>query len=323
MDDGQLVRVLDGPWRVGALLAGAHAAGSRFIQPDPIGPAQLLTVHDVALLQYLESAWQRWRAAGLAEPVVPDSFGPRGLRSHPADADIRALAAFYCRDTCTPIIEGTWTAAQEAAAVALTAARLATEGTRCAYALCRPPGHHASRAEFSGFCYLNNAALAAAALRAKGRVAIVDLDFHHGNGTQDLFWNDPEVFYCSLHGPPERHFPFFSGFAHERGGDDATGTVRNLPMPDGTDGPRYLDALAYGLAEITSFHPTAVVVSLGLDIAHNDPVGTFRLNDECLYLVGIALGQMRLPTVVVQEGGYDLAGLTGQLSAFLRGLVGA
>jgi acetoin utilization deacetylase AcuC-like enzyme len=173
----------------------------------------LTSVHDGAMVRFLQTAWQRWTAEGLEGPVYPDSFGPRaGIRDAGPDASVRALAGYYCRDTCTPIVAGTWTAAIASAAIAATAAGYAMRGAAATYALCRPPGHHAARTEFSGFCYLNNAAVAAAALTALGPVAVVDLDFHHGNGTQDVFWNDPRVFYCSLHGPVGRHFPFFSGW---------------------------------------------------------------------------------------------------------------
>lgn len=324
VDDGQLVAVLDAPERVQALLAGACSVGARPVDPDPFDPACLLTVHDAALLDYLQTAWHRWSAVGLPGPVVPDSFGPRDQPRAPGpNADVRALAGFYCRDTATPIIEDTWWAAAEAAAVAITAARVVDEGARLAYALCRPPGHHASRAEYSGFCYLNNAVLAARRLGAGVRVAMVDLDFHHGNGTQDLVWDDPDIFYGSLHGPPDRHFPFFSGFADERGGPGAEDTIHNVPLPDGAGGQLYLDRLAAVLERVKEFRPDRVVVSLGLDIARSDPVGTFLLDAEDLYQVGTAVGGLALPTVVVQEGGYSLAGLTEQVAAVLGGMQNA
>ncbi|WP_328603301.1 histone deacetylase family protein [Amycolatopsis sp. NBC_00345] len=321
VDDGQLVPVLDLPIRVARLLEGAMGAGAELVEPDPAPGDSLLAVHDPEMIRYFETAHPRWSADGRTGPVVPDSFGPRrgGRRPEPG-ADVRAEAGYFCRDTATPIIETTWRAAQWAAASAITAARLVTEGTNWAYALCRPPGHHAARGEYSGFCYLNNAALAASGLRAHGRVAILDIDFHHGNGTQELFWEAPDVFYASLHGSPRRHFPFYCGYADERGADSCRGTVLNVPLPDGTDGKRYLGELHDVVARIAEFGASHLVISLGLDIARDDPVGTFELGNDDLYQVGAAAGQLGLPTVITQEGGYDVPGLGDQLRAFLLGL---
>jgi len=322
VDDGQLVEVLDTPLRAAALLDGARNAGATLVRADPVGREALLGVHDSTMLDYLESAYAQWAATGLRGPVVPDSFGPRdGVRRPGPDADIRARAAYYCRDTATPIVEDTWPAAKEAAAVALTAAQRVDDGAPWAYALCRPPGHHAAREEFSGFCYLNNAALAASTLKSRhGRVGIIDLDFHHGNGTQDLFWDDADVFYTSLHGPPDRHFPFFSGFGDEKGGDDAPGATLNFPMPDGTEDNQYLTTLERAAEAVAGFDPACLVVSLGLDIARTDPVGTFRITHGGLRRAGRLIGQLGRPAVIVQEGGYDLVGLSAQLEAFLGGL---
>jgi acetoin utilization deacetylase AcuC-like enzyme len=229
------------------------------------------------------------------------------------------LAGHYCRDTCSPIVASTWPAAREAADLALTAAALVKQGSSLLYALCRPPGHHAARADFSGFCYLNNAALAATSLKEMGRVAVVDLDFHHGNGTQDVFWADPDVFYGSVHGHPDHHFPFFSGFAQERGAPEAAGTTLNIPLPDGTDGLRYGTAVDRLLGAVSAFGPASLVVSLGFDMTASDPVGTFDVDDEDLWCLGGRLASLGLPMVVVQEGGYAMDRLEFQVEAFFRG----
>lgn len=321
LDDGRVVDVLDRAVRVDALLRGARRMGGALLGPDPIRAEDLSGVHTPGLIAFLESAWERWRDEGLPPPMFPDSFGPRWhCRPPEGTASVRLQAGYYCRDTCTPIVEETWAAALESAAVARTGAKLVCEGTRLAYALCRPPGHHAARDEFSGFCYLNNAALAAHDLRVMGRVAVIDLDFHHGNGTQDIFWSDPDVFYLSLHGDPDHGFPFFSGRADERGGAGAEGTVRNVPLADGTTGEAYLGALGTALEEVSAFGPATLVISLGLDVAASDPVGTFRLHDRHLAEAGRLLSGLGVPAVVVQEGGYDVPRLDGQISAFLTGL---
>jgi acetoin utilization deacetylase AcuC-like enzyme len=322
LDDGRSVPVLDRPDRVSALLSGARQAGSEIRRADPIDPIELRAVHDPGMVVFLETAFDRWLAEGLTPPLFPDSFGPpAGLRMHLADVSIRALAGYYCRDTCSPVVAGTWAAALDSAAIAVSAARLLVGGGRHAYALCRPPGHHAARGNFSGFCYLNNAALAANRLRELGRVAVVDLDFHHGNGTQDIFWSDPDVFYLSLHGFPGRHFPFFSGWPHERGGPGAEGTVLNKPLADRTTGAEYVAQLADGLTRVTEFGPSSIVVSLGLDMAATDPVGTFQLSDSDLEQAGRMIGELGQPAVAIQEGGYDLERLDRQICAFLTGFV--
>jgi acetoin utilization deacetylase AcuC-like enzyme len=319
--DGVRTGVLDTPDRVGALLTGALAAGAAVVSPDPVTATDLVTVHDGAMVEFLRTAWSRWLAEGLEPPVFPVCAGPRQrVRRPDPRMTVRALAAYYCRDTCSPLTAATWDAALESAASAITAARLIRGGKRAVYALCRPPGHHAARAEFSGFCYLNNAALAARALQTLGRVAVVDLDFHHGNGTQDVFWNDPDVLYASVHGDPRRYFPFFSGFAEETGGPRARGLTLNVPLPDGTDGRGYLRAVTTILHRVSRFSPDAVVVSLGLDIADTDPVGTFAVDQTSLLAAGELLAGLGKPLLVVQEGGYDLAELGKQVAAFLTGI---
>ncbi len=319
--DGARAEVLDTPRRVEALLRGAVSAGATILDPDPVVAGDLTAVHDGEMIEFLRTAWSRWIAADLTPPIFPVCAGPRDSPRHPGpEATVRALAAYFCRDTCSPIVAGTWDAVVESAALALTGARLIRDGRRAVYALCRPPGHHAARADFSGFCYANNAALAADALRTLGRVAVLDLDFHHGNGTQDVFWNDPEVFYASVHGDPRLHFPFFSGYADEVGGPGARGTTLNVPLPDGTGGAAYLRSLSQVIDHVAGFGPRTIVVSLGLDICDTDRVGTFCVGPEALMTVGTLVADLGVPVLVVQEGGYDLDQLDQQLAAFLTGL---
>jgi acetoin utilization deacetylase AcuC-like enzyme len=202
-----------------------------------------------------------------------------------------------------------------AADVALTAADLVADGAPAAYALCRPPGHHAGPGYYGGFCLLNNAAIAARALARRGRVAVVDVDFHHGNGTQDIFWEDPEVLYVSLHGDPAGHYPFFTGAADEAGGGPGAGTTRNLPLPDA-----YTEALDEALALVAAFDPATLVVSAGFDTYAGDPIGAFAVTTEGFGRIGAALAGVDRPTLVVQEGGYALEALGANAVALLAGL---
>ena len=190
-------------------------------------------------------------------------------------------------------------------------------GCRVAYAVCRPPGHHAERKVYGGFCYFNNAAIAAHHLSRHGRVAVLDIDFHHGNGTQDIFYNRCDVLTVSVHGHPNHAFPYFSGFANEVGEGDGMGYNRNFPLPAGTDEPRYLLAFDKAVACVIRFRPDFLVLSVGLDVLKNDPTGTFCLTAASLRRIGKRLGQLGLPMLVVQEGGYNLRNLkTGSVSLF-------
>ena len=221
------------------------AAGHPLVEPAPHGIEPLLAVHEPGLLRFLEQGWAAWRADGGPEVLIPDSFPiPRLARGGGRDLGGGVgRPGWFCFDTATPMVAGSFTAALAAADAALTAADLVAAGAPAVYALCRPPGHHAGPGYYGGFCFLNNAAIAARSLHRLGRVAIVDVDFHHGNGTQDVFWEDPEVLYVSLHGDPAGHYPHFTGAADETGGGAGAGTNRNLPLPDGTGDDEYLASL--------------------------------------------------------------------------------
>jgi acetoin utilization deacetylase AcuC-like enzyme len=276
-------------------------------QPD----SGVLAIHDGELLDFLASAWSDWQAAGLdrdpgQDRVVPYIFPDPSLFSgFPAmrAAAISARAGQFAYDTMTLIGPGTWKAARAAVDTALTAAELVLGDERVAYALCRPPGHHATRSAFGGSCYLNNAAAAAARLRAEtgGRVAVIDIDAHHGNGTQAIFWDDPEVLVGSVHvDPGAGWFPHFLGFADETGG----GANRNLPLAPGSGDEDWLSAVGE-LAEWAR-GAEALVVALGVDAAGGDPESPLEVTPAGFRAAGRTLGELGLPTVLVQEGGYDL-----------------
>ncbi len=305
--------------------------GARFVaaagQPD----AAVLAVHDPSLVAYLASAWGDWTVAGLTEDpgqdrVVPYVFLHPGLlsdRPPGIPAATTARAGYFAYDTMTLIGPGTWEAARAAVDAAVTAADLVLGGEPAAYACCRPPGHHATRDCFGGSCYLNNTAAAAARLRGAvdGPVAVIDVDAHHGNGTQAIFYDDPGVLVGSVHvDPGAGWFPHFLGFAGETGAGAGTGANRNLPLAPGAGDERWLAAVA-DLAEwARAGGARALVVALGVDAAAGDPESPLRVSAGGFRAAGRALGALGLPTVVVQEGGYDLAAIGPLVGEALAGI---
>lgn len=311
----------------------ALAATGGFVQEEPaaFGLEPILTVHDASLVDVVEHAWTDALAAGDADgsrPLFPDTFklaayvGPMELPALPEAAHLR-LGAF-CFDTATPIVAGTAAAARTAVDVALTAATRVVEGVRLAYGLCRPPGHHAARAMLGGYCFYNNAAIVAEWLRrdaGRARVAILDVDYHHGNGTQQLFWERGDVLYVSLHGDPAHAYPYYSGFAAERGAGAGAGLTRNLPLPTGTGLDGYASALGEALDAVAAFDPDApLIVSLGFDTFERDPIGDLALRTGDYAAIGRMIGELGTPIVALQEGGYAIDAIGANAVAFLTGL---
>jgi acetoin utilization deacetylase AcuC-like enzyme len=314
------------PARADVLLAGCVAAGSTAHEAPNHGLGPLLAVHDQRFLDVLATAHDRWVADGhLDDPgapyvtayVFPAVAGRHGGSASRPAATIRAEIGRYAMDTMTAIGEGTWRGAQAAAHAAVSAADLVADGAGAAYAITRPPGHHAGRDFFGGSCYLNNAAIAAARLQRRGseRVAIVDIDAHHGNGTQAIFWDDPSVLYASLHvDPGAGWFPHTVGYADEL---DATDTNTNVPLPPGTDDAGWLAALDGLCAVVLRFAPDALVVSLGVDAAAEDENSPLLVSDRGFTGAGERLAALDRPTVLIQEGGYVLATLGRHVLAVL------
>lgn len=297
------------------------------LQADPLFSVRTPGALPAAALQrtHAQPLLTLYHTATLLEPgetfyptVFPKESQGRG------DPTRLRHAGHWCFDAGTPLTRETLPAATWSAACALEAARaLGRDGVTLSYALSRPPGHHATRGLFGGYCYLNNAAIAARHLRRGGRrVAILDIDYHHGNGTQSLFYRDPNVLVVSVHADPTDAFPYFAGFPDETGAGPGQGYTMNLVLPRGTDGPRYLRALDdHVLPALRAYAPDALVLSAGLDTYHLDPVGDFGLTTEDLHEVGARIGRLRLPTVAVQEGGYYTPDLGRNAVALLRGLV--
>jgi acetoin utilization deacetylase AcuC-like enzyme/GNAT superfamily N-acetyltransferase len=280
------------------------------------GDAPILAVHDADYVGYLE------RVCSKLEPgraVYPYVFPIRLRDRQPLDEEMRA--GYYCIDTFTPLTHNAYVAARAAVDCALTGADLLARGERLAYAICRPPGHHAERRVYGGFCYFANAAIAAQALRAHAeRVAVLDIDFHHGNGTQDVFYDRADVLTVSIHGDPSYAYPYFAGFADERGVDAGEGFNHNFPLPEGVGDDAYLAVLAEALARVREFAPEFLVLSVGLDIAKGDPTGAWAISPDGFERIGGAIAALGLPTLAVQEGGYDTRVLGRNARHFLAGL---
>jgi acetoin utilization deacetylase AcuC-like enzyme len=302
-----------------------------FAEPTEHGSGPVLAVHDADLVEVVEHAWTDALAAGDADgsrPLIPDTYllgaypGPMHLDSLP-DGAHRRLGAF-CFDSATPIVAGTAAAARAAVDVALTAAAIVADGAPLAYGLCRPPGHHAARRMLGGYCFYNNAAIVAEWLlgeRGFSRAAILDIDYHHGNGTQQLFWERGDVLYVSLHADPARAYPYFSGYAAETGAGDGAYLTRNFPLPAGTDLDGYASELSTALRLIGAFEPDApVIVSLGFDTFERDPIGDLALRTPDYREIGAMIGALGAPVVALQEGGYAVDAIGANAVASLTGL---
>jgi acetoin utilization deacetylase AcuC-like enzyme len=321
------------PERVDALLSTLKGDGHQVVESDAHDDTALEAVHEPEFLRHLSRVHAEWMASEIPELVGQDRVVPymfatdRMLDGLPGRIPpaVHARAGWYGYDTMTLVGPGTWEAARAAADCALTAVDLVTAGTRSAYALCRPPGHHAGRALFGGYCFLNNAALAAQHLRDKGfaRVAVLDVDYHHGNGTQDIFWERSDVLFVSIHATPETEYPYFLGYADERGAGAGEGYTLNLPLPRGTGWQEYSTALGAALDAIGTFAPDALVVSLGVDTYEGDPISAFKLAQQHYPLIGQRLAGLKLPTVFVQEGGYAVDEIGTNVASVLEGFLRA
>jgi acetoin utilization deacetylase AcuC-like enzyme len=317
--------------RSDAILAALAEADARIVDSEQHPDSALQTVHDPALLEFLESAWDRWTGAGLdrerdQDRVVPYVFAHAALTSErPAAVPtaVWAKTGYFAYDTMTLIGPGTWDAARAAVDVALTAVDLVLAGAPSAYACCRPPGHHVCRACYGGSCYLNNSAVAAAALaeRLGGPVAVLDIDAHHGNGTQEIFYERADVLVGSVHvDPGAGWFPHFVGFADEVGSAAGAGANKNLPQPPGSGDDIWLAAVNELASWARTEGASSLVVPLGVDAAEGDPESPLRVSANGFRSAGRVLGNLGLPTVLVQEGGYDLKALGPLVREVLLGV---
>jgi acetoin utilization deacetylase AcuC-like enzyme len=310
------------PARIDRIRTAVEAAGlGPLTPPGDFGMEPVEAVHAPGLLAHLRTGFEASRGDTPGDdPYIPHTFAVRARRPNAADGP-GAFGA-WAFDTGCPIYRGTWDAVYQATQAALTAAEHVQAGGRTAYAMIRPPGHHAGPDFHGGFCYLNHAAIAARFLQraSGGRVAVLDIDYHHGNGTQEVFYRDPDVLYVSLHADPRFDYPFYWGFADERGDGPGEGTNLNLPLPPATGDRDYLTALGTALAEVERFAPGHIVLSAGFDLMAGDPVprGGFRITGDGLRQIGEQIAGLGLPTVIVQEGGYNLEMLGEYAVTLLR-----
>jgi acetoin utilization deacetylase AcuC-like enzyme len=299
-------------------------------EPSPIDRATLERVHVPRYLDFLRGAWDEWVAldpANAGLDALPSVWPIRGFRDDLEPANFAARMGLYSFDSGTPLTAGAWAAAEAGAACAVAAAKSVIGATseRCAVALTRPPGHHAGPDFFGGYCFLNNAALAAQALRDGGakKVAVLDVDYHHGNGTQTLFYERPDVLTVSIHGDPRTEYPFYLGHADERGEGDGFGHNLNLPLPAGTGFAAWRTALMQALEHIGHYGAEALVVALGVDTYEGDPISRFTLASADYLQVGRELASLRLPTVYTLEGGYAVAAMGVNVVNVLEGFASA
>ncbi|MEW6643089.1 MAG: histone deacetylase family protein [Pseudomonadota bacterium] len=320
---GVVTRTTEQPERADRLLAGVKAGGHTLVAPTAFGGGPRAQVHSADYLRFLAEAWDAWVALGDAGPEMIANIHPvRHGATYPTH--IVGRLGWHTADTACPIGPGTWAGACASSDVATTAAQLVLDGEDAAYALCRPPGHHAFRDMAGGFCFLNNSAIAVAHLRQRhARVAILDVDVHHGNGTQGIFYERPDVLTVSIHADPSFFYPFVWGHAHERGAGAGLGANHNIPLPRGTGDDDYLVAFAEAEKTIRAFAPGALVVALGLDASVHDPLAGLAVTTDGFRRIGAAIARLGLPTVLVQEGGYLSDVLGANLTATLAGFEAA
>jgi acetoin utilization deacetylase AcuC-like enzyme/GNAT superfamily N-acetyltransferase len=303
------------PIRVGAIRESLGPTGLFTpVVPREHGEKAILAVHDAGFVHYLRSVCTRLKAK---RPVYPDTFPIRRPDRRPKELPVQV--GYYCIDTGTPLYPNAYAAARAAVDTALTAADEILSGRRLAYAVCRPPGHHAGRRFYGGFCYFNNAAIATQYLSFEARTAVLDVDFHHGNGTQDIFYERDDVLTVSIHGHPDYSYPYFSGYADETGHGKGLGFNRNLPLPPKTDDTKYLSAFGRAMEVIARFAPEVLVVCLGFDVLKGDPTGTFLLRPPALRILGRRLIESGPPVLVVQEGGYNIRNVKRGSAEFFIG----
>jgi acetoin utilization deacetylase AcuC-like enzyme len=316
---GRIVETPEAAVRATMITDALRAAGHPIEAPADFGLAPLRAVHTADYLDFLATIHARWSALPEAGPEVVANIHPgRAMGRRPEG--VVGLVGWYTADTACPITAGTWEAAVASAHAAVQAAELVMAGERAVYALCRPPGHHAYADMAGGFCYLNNTAIAAQHLRRRfARVAVLDIDTHHGNGTQGIFWSRGDVLTVSIHADPAGYYPWYVGYEDERGSGAGLDCNLNLPLAPGSGDAVFLEALARGLDAVRAFAPEALVVAAGFDTHEGDPLGVLKVTTPAYTETARRIAALGLPTVIVQEGGYGTADLPSNVLAFLAG----
>jgi acetoin utilization deacetylase AcuC-like enzyme len=317
-DGGLRTPYLENPDRVDRMVNALRQTDwAEFHEPADFGLDPLLAVHDEDYIDFLASAWTGWLDSKPKDPSVllPATFALR--RDPPKPTSLLGRAGYYMMDLSACIVEGTFAASLASANCALSAAQAILDGERSAFALCRPPGHHAGKDYAGGYCFINNAAVAAHRLSAHGRAALLDVDYHCGNGTQDIFYDRDDVLTVSIHADPDFEYPHFIGHANERGAGNGLGFHHNFPLPAGTDDDRYLSTLDPALEIIRGFQPQSLVISVGMDIYEGDPLGSFKVTTQGITEIGKRIASLSLPSAIVMEGGYNNDALGRNITAFL------
>lgn len=317
-DGGLRVPYLENTDRLDRILAALKQVDwSELCEPKDFGLDPIYAVHDKDYVDFLASCWTEWLDSEAKDKstLLPATFA---LRRHPQKpTGLLGRAGYYLMDLSACIVEGTHAAALASANCALSAADSVLNGERVAFALCRPPGHHAGKGYAGGYCFLNNASIAANWLSPQGRVALLDIDYHCGNGTQDIFYERDDVLTISIHADPNFEYPHYWGYANETGSGAGLGFHKNFPLQKGTNNARYLSALQEALSLIRAFRPKHLVVSAGMDIYADDPLGTIQVTTQGIAEIGKRIAALDLPTVVVMEGGYANEVLGTNVVAFL------
>ena len=321
---GERVPCFENPSRFAYVMQALQARGWAVQSPNATSDAVLPQVHAPRYLEFLRTAWDQWLALDAANAAVqpfPSVWPVRSLRSDVEPANFVAKLGLYSMDNGSPLVAGTWAAAKAGADAAASAAQALLGGERAAFCATRPPGHHAGPDFMGGYCFINHAAVAAQALRAGGaaRVAVLDVDYHHGNGTQAIFYDRADVLFVSIHGDPRTEYPFYLGHADETGTGPGAGFNLNLPLPAGTSAAAWFDALDVACQRIADYRADAVVVSLGLDTYAGDPISKFQLQQADFARLGRRLRRLGLPTALVLEGGYAAAELGDNAAQVLQG----
>ncbi|WP_013323525.1 histone deacetylase family protein [Gloeothece verrucosa] len=320
--DGQLRPPVENAQRVETVLSRIRSVGLGSVLPAlERGLAPILRVHEQAFVDFLQNAWSEWVKVYGEREALPLIWPTRTLGYDRLPEAIDGQLGYYSFDAGTPITAGTWRAARASANVALTAQQLLAAGEQAVFALCRPPGHHAATNLYGGYCFLNNAAIAAQALLDGGatRVAILDVDYHHGNGTQEIFYHRRDVLFVSLHADPRVEYPYFLGYEDEKGAADGVGFNLNYPLPWGTDWQQYRQTLKIALDFIKNYHPDVLVVSLGVDTFEYDPISKFCLKTEDYLTLGKDIASIHKPTLFVMEGGYAVEDIGNNIVNVLSG----
>jgi acetoin utilization deacetylase AcuC-like enzyme len=321
-DGGEKVPNFEVPERAERILTSLKLTKLvRILSPEDFGLEPILEVHENDYIEFLQTAFEEWLQTETDAPyeksaLLPATFPPRNWQHKPKS--LLGRAGYYMHDLSAPITAGTYRAALASAHCALSAAKAITAEEKSSFALCRPPGHHAGRSSCAGYCYINNAAVAANWLSKRGRTAILDIDYHAGNGTQDIFYQRGDVLTISIHADPDYEYPYFCGYAEETGAGKGFGFHHNFPLPQGTDTRRYLDSLRDAMEYIKSFDADYLVISAGMDLFEGDPLGKFIVTKAGIHQIGQEIASLSLRNLIVMEGGYNNSALGENIVTFLE-----